>query len=168
VIVFCSKKHKVMELVRALRRKKYDVNGISSDLKQEEREEVMSKFRAKKIRILVGTDVISRGIDIKDINMVINYDCPNDPEDYVHRIGRTARASTTGTAYTFINPDDMRKFKDIERLIEKEVEKIALPEVLGKGPEWNDNFRRNSGGKGGSGKSGGGKSGGGKWKSKRK
>lgn len=146
VIVFCSKKHKVMELVRALRRKNYDVNGISSDLKQEEREAVMSKFRAKKIRILVGTDVISRGIDIKDINMVINYDCPTDPEDYVHRIGRTARASTTGIAYTLINPDDMRKFKEIEKLIEKEVEKIPLPEKLGKGPEWNTDRRKPSAG----------------------
>ncbi|MFT6746127.1 MAG: superfamily II DNA/RNA helicase [Glaciecola sp.] len=161
VIVFCSKKFKVMELVRSLRRKGYNVNGISSDLKQDEREEVMSKFRAKKIRILVGTDVISRGIDIKDINMVINYDCPNDPEDYVHRIGRTARASTTGIAYTFINPEDMRRFQGIEKLIEKEVEKIALPEVLGKGPEWStDGHRRNSGGGKGNG--------GGKWKSKKK
>ena len=157
VIVFCSKKHKVMELVRSLRRKKYNVNGISSDLKQEEREEVMSKFRAKKIRILVGTDVISRGIDIKDINMVINYDCPNDPEDYVHRIGRTARASTTGIAYTFINPDDMRRFQGIEKLIEKEVAKIALPEVLGKGPEWRtEGFKKTKGG------------GKGNWKSKKK
>ena len=159
VIVFCSKKHKVMELVRSLRRKKYDVNGISSDLKQDEREEVMSKFRAKKIRILVGTDVISRGIDIKDINMVINYDCPNDPEDYVHRIGRTARASTTGIAYTFINPEDMRRFQGIEKLIEKEVEKIPLPEALGKGPQWRtEGFKKQSGGGKGNGK----------WKSKKK
>lgn len=156
VVVFCSKKHKVMELVRSLKRKKYDVSGISSDLKQEEREEVLSKFRAKKIRILVGTDVISRGIDIKDINMVINYDCPNDPEDYVHRIGRTARASTTGIAYTFINPEDMKKFQGIEKLIEKQVEKISLPESLGKGPTWSvERFKKKpSGNK--------------KWKSKNK
>ncbi|MFT6715694.1 MAG: superfamily II DNA/RNA helicase, partial [Saprospiraceae bacterium] len=163
VIVFCSKKHKVMELVRSLRRKNYNASGISSDLKQDEREEVMSKFRAKKIRVLVGTDVISRGIDVKDINMVINYDCPNDPEDYVHRIGRTARASTTGIAYTFINPDDMRRFLGIEKLIEKEVEKIALPEVLGKGPEWRTDGPRSSHNKGK-----GNSKGGGKWKSQKR
>lgn len=147
VIIFCSKKHKVMELVRALRRKKYDASGISSDLKQDEREEVLLKFRAKRTRILVGTDVISRGIDIKDINMVINYDCPNDPEDYVHRIGRTARASTTGIAYTFINKEDMARFDRIEKLIETKVDKLPLPEELGKGPEWNVSKGGSHGGK---------------------
>ena len=97
--------------------------------------------------ILVATDVISRGIDIDNIDMVINYDVPNDPEDYIHRIGRTARASSEGEAVTFINDDDQFKFSRIEQLIEKEIRKVNLPSELGDGPEYNPK-RRGGGGRG--------------------
>ncbi|HRW75854.1 MAG TPA: DEAD/DEAH box helicase, partial [Saprospiraceae bacterium] len=154
ILVFTSTKRKVNEIVRALIRKGIPCEGISSDLEQKEREEVLMNFKSKKTRILVATDVLSRGIDIKDINLVINFDVPGDAEDYVHRIGRTARADTTGVAITFINPDDMRKFARIEQLIEREIVKSPLPEELGEAPVWNP---RSSGG----GRSGGGRSGGG-------
>ena len=98
---------------------------------------VLRKFKAQKIRVLVATDVISRGIDIKGIDLVINYNVPKDPEDYVHRIGRTARAEETGVAITFIDEDGMRDFSKIERLIEKEILKLHPPALIGKGPEWN-------------------------------
>jgi len=136
ILIFSSTKKKISEITRALRRKNENAAEISSNLEQSDREKVLLSFRAKNTRILVATDVISRGIDIKDINLVINYDVPGDAEDYVHRIGRTARADTTGVAITFINEDDMYKFQKIEKLIEKEVMKIPLPEGVGKGPEW--------------------------------
>ena len=136
ILIFTSTKKKVTEIVRALKGNGYDVAGISSDLEQKEREHVLAKYKAKRTRVLVATDVLSRGIDIKDINLVINYDVPNDAEDYVHRVGRTARADTTGVALTLINEDDMYKFSQIERLIEREVMKIALPKELGEGPQW--------------------------------
>ena len=136
IIIFSSTKKKVSQIVRALQKKNLDAQGISSDLEQKEREEVLMKFRARQTRILVATDVLSRGIDIKDINLVVNFDVPGDAEDYVHRVGRTARANTTGIALTFINEDDMYKFQQIEALIEAEVYKIPLPEELGPGPEW--------------------------------
>ena len=117
-------------------RNKINAHGISSDLEQSEREKVIRKFRAQKIRVLVATDVISRGIDIANINLVINYNVPKDAEDYVHRIGRTARADTTGVAITFINEDDMHSFSKIERLIEKEIMKLHPPAEIGKGPDW--------------------------------
>lgn len=160
ILIFSSTKKKIGEIVRALRRKKIEAEAISSDLEQKDREAVLRGFRSKRIRVLVATDVISRGIDIKDINLVINYDVPGDAEDYVHRIGRTARADTTGVAITFINEDDMRKFSDIEKLIEKEVVKIKLPPELGEGPEWNTSFRRKSNFKGKSGSRSKGRSGG--------
>ena len=96
----------------------------------------MLGFRSKRTRILVATDVMSRGIDIKDINLVINYDVPNDAEDYVHRVGRTARADATGVALTLVNEDDMYSFHQIEKLIEREVFKIPLPTHFGEGPAW--------------------------------
>ena len=141
ILVFSSTKKKISEITQALRRKNENADAISSNLEQSEREKVLLQFRAKRTRILVATDVISRGIDIKDINLVINYDVPGDAEDYVHRIGRTARADTTGVAITFINADDIMKFHRIEKLIEKEVKKIDLPEFIGKGPEWRLNNR---------------------------
>lgn len=153
ILIFSSTKKKIGEIVRTLRRKKIEAEAISSDLVQKDREEVLRGFRSKRIRVLVATDVISRGIDIKDINLVINYDVPGDAADYVHRIGRTARADTTGVAITLINEDDMRKFHDIEVLIEKEVVKVQLPPELGEGPKWSlahrgrSNFRNK--GKGG-------------------
>ena len=136
ILIFCSTKRAVNELARTLKRKKFNAEGISSDLEQAEREKVLQGFRSKRTRILVATDVMSRGIDIKDINLVINYDVPNDAEDYVHRVGRTARADATGVALTLVNEDDMYKFHQIEKLIEREVFKIPIPEHLGEGPEW--------------------------------
>ena len=142
ILIFTSTKKKVSEIVRDLRSKEYRVAGISSDLRQSEREEVLEKFRARQIRVLVATDVMSRGIDIKDINLVINYDAPNDAEDYVHRVGRTARAETTGIALTLINTDDMYKLRRIEELIGKQIMRIPLPPALGEGPKWNPDARR--------------------------
>ena len=136
ILIFTSTKKKVSEIVRALQKTEKNVAAISSDLEQTEREEVLAKFRSRSIRVLVATDVLSRGIDIKDINLVINYDVPSDAEDYVHRIGRTARADTTGVALTLINEDDMYKFSKIEKLIENEVMKIPLPAEIGEGPSW--------------------------------
>ncbi len=136
IIIFCSTKKKVEQLTRVLKNKRYSVAGVSSDYEQEIREKVLLSFRARTTRIVVATDVLSRGIDIKDINLVINYDVPNDPEDYVHRIGRTARAETKGLAITFVNEDDMRKFQRIEEFIEIQMEKLQPPEHLGPGPQW--------------------------------
>lgn len=136
IIIFASRKKKVNEISRHLHKDLDNVEGISSDLDQQEREKVLERFRSKRTRILVSTDVLSRGIDIKDINLVINFDVPNDAEDYVHRIGRTARANTSGVAITLINKDDMSSFNKIERLIEKDVFKVPLPDHLGPGPKW--------------------------------
>lgn len=136
IIVFCSRKNKVAGLVRRLQRRQFDTAGISSDYEQNEREEVLMKFRSKRVRILVATDVLSRGIDIQDISLVINFDVPNAPEDYVHRVGRTARANTKGEAITLINPDDMRKYSRIESLVGPVIEMLPLPEGMGKAPEY--------------------------------
>ncbi len=136
VIIFSSTKKDVSEITRFLRRERFKVEGISSNLDQTERNKVMSDFKNKKFQILVATDVISRGIDIKGLNLVINYNVPKDAEDYVHRIGRTARADSTGVAITLINEDDMYSFSKIEKLIEKEIIKLPPSPDLGKGPEW--------------------------------
>ncbi|MGV8095565.1 MAG: DEAD/DEAH box helicase [Mangrovibacterium sp.] len=145
ILIFSSTKKKVTQIVHSLQRKKMDAVGISSDLEQKERESVLMRFRARQIRILVATDVLSRGIDVKDINLVINFDVPNDAEDYVHRVGRTARASATGVALTLINSDDMYKFEQIEALIGQTVYKIPLPIELGPGPEWKVSSRKKRG-----------------------
>jgi len=137
ILIFCSTKKKVAELSRALKKEKYEVEAMSSDLEQIERNQVMNRFKARNTRVLVATDVLSRGIDIKDINLVVNYDVPGDAEDYVHRVGRTARADTTGVALTMINPDDMDKFLRIEKLIDREITKLPPPPDLGEGPAWN-------------------------------
>ncbi len=136
VLIFCSTKLKVNEIVSHLRKHEKNIQGISSALDQHTREEVLNKFRSKNTRILIATDVLSRGIDIKDIDLVINYDVPGDAEDYVHRVGRTARAKSSGLALTLINGDDIVKFKKIEDLIGSEVMKLRLPPELGEGPEW--------------------------------
>ncbi len=136
IIVFTSSKMKVSQIVSSLRKAGFKATGISSNLDQDRREEVLRGFRSKRIRILVATDVMSRGIDIKEINMVVNFDVPHDAEDYVHRVGRTARANTKGEAFTLINEKDMHKVRKIERLIETKFEKLAPPEALGPGPEW--------------------------------
>jgi len=137
VIIFASTKDNVKKLGQLLRKKGHSVKAFSSDLEQHERESIMNEFKNRQLRILVGTDILSRGIDVEGVSLVVNYDSPPDPEDYVHRIGRTARAATQGTAITFINPNDQRKFSRIEQLIEKEVPKLPLPEGLGEGPEYN-------------------------------
>lgn len=145
IIIFTSTKKNVNNIVRAISNQGYEVQAVSSDLQQEERELALRKFRSKSTRVLVATDVLSRGIDIKDINLVINYDVPNDAEDYVHRIGRTARADTTGVAITLVNEDDMYKFDKIEKLIEAEVQKLQVPPSIGETLEWNPRGRKKSG-----------------------
>lgn len=147
LVIFASTKQKVRELTQALQKNKMNAAGISSDLEQIEREKMLNEFKHRKLQILVATDVISRGIDIDNIDMVINYDVPNDPEDYIHRIGRTARASSEGEAVTFINVDDQEKFSRIEKMIEKEIRKIDLPDAIGKGPEYNPQVRSAKGGR---------------------
>ena len=144
IIIFTSQKSKVGDIVYYLKKQGFkNTEGLSSALEQDRREEVLRGFRSKRTRILVATDVMSRGIDIKEINMVINYDAPRDAEDYVHRIGRTARANTKGEAFTLINPKDMPKLASIERLIEQEIERLPMPEHLGVAPEWNPGFKGN-------------------------
>ena len=142
ILVLTSTKIKVNNIFRGLKNKNYDVKGISFDLEQKNREEVLSNFRSKRTRILVATDVISRGIDIKDIEIIINYDVPNDAEDYVHRVGRTARAETDGVAITLISTDDMYKFRQIEKLIEREIIKMSVPPEIGESPVWNTNAQK--------------------------
>jgi superfamily II DNA/RNA helicase len=134
VIIFASRKETVKALNQTLKRAGIRSEAFHSDLEQEQRETILRSFRNKHLPVLVGTDVISRGIDVEGISLVINYDAPPDPEDYVHRIGRTARAETTGTAITFINEHDQRKFHAIETLIGMEVTRIPLPEGLGEPP----------------------------------
>lgn len=136
ILIFSSTKSKVQDIVNSLKKNGFEAHGISSNLEQEDREEVLRGFRSKRIRILVATDVMSRGIDIKEINLVVNYDVPGDAEDYVHRVGRTARANTQGEAYTFVNPKDMPKLARIEKLISRTFEKLQPPAELGNGPEW--------------------------------
>jgi ATP-dependent RNA helicase RhlE len=163
VIIFVSTKQKVKDLERDLQRARMKAKAIHSDLEQAEREEVLRNFRNKNLQILVATDILSRGIDIEDIGLVINYDIPNDAEDYVHRVGRTARAASTGKALTFINELNQYKFLQIENLIGYEVKKIPLPESLGKGPEYTPTVKV----KKPFGKEGGNRGGGGGFKKKR-
>lgn len=135
-IIFSSSKIKVKELAHRLKRMKYNVRAMHSDLEQSERDNVMLDFKNGKVSILVATDIVSRGIDITDIGLVINYDVPHDPEDYIHRIGRTARANAEGEAITFISKEEQDKFGKIESFLEREVEKIALPQELGEAPNY--------------------------------
>lgn len=130
ILIFSSTKKKLSEIVRGLRSKNYMVEGISSDLGQREREDMLARFKSRKTRVLVATDVLSRGIDIKDINLVINFDAPSDAEDYVHRVGRTARAETTGAAVTLVNRVDAGKMQRIEKLIGYKVNKEPLPAFI--------------------------------------
>ncbi|MCT4623454.1 MAG: DEAD/DEAH box helicase [Schleiferiaceae bacterium] len=156
IIVFSSTKKDVFSIVRGLNNRGFKAEGISSDLEQKEREEVLSKFRSRDVRIVVATDVLSRGIDIKEINLVINYSIPTNAEDYVHRVGRTARSDAKGMAITLVEPRDMKNMNDIEQLIGYQIERKPLPEDLGAGPEWKlperkkkrKNFRRNNRGNG--------------------
>lgn len=135
VIIFASSKQKVKELNLMFKKKGYNVGAMHSDLEQKERDEIMYEFRNRRISILIATDIVSRGIDIDDIQLVINYDVPHDAEDYVHRIGRTARANRDGQAITLVNQKDYFYLLKIERLIEKEIDKPDLPEGCGEKPE---------------------------------
>ena len=135
VIIFVGKKQKVKELARALRANHIDARAMHSDLEQKERDEVMLDFRNGKVDVLVATDIVSRGIDVDDIPLVINYDVPRDAEDYVHRIGRTARAENKGEAITLVSPEDKRFFNKIERFLQKTIDRVALPAELGAAPD---------------------------------
>lgn len=136
IIIFCSTKDKTKNLTKSLRKLKFSVAEIHSDLDQKERVKVLNLFKAKKLTILVATNILSRGIDIEDIELVINYDVPNDVEDYIHRIGRTARAAAKGVAFTFINEKEQRQFADIEKFIGKKIEKAEIPASLGIAPDY--------------------------------
>lgn len=142
VLIFCSKKHTVKDLTNQLKRAGFSVDEIHSDLEQGMREQVLASFINKRLRILVATDILSRGIHIDNIDLVINYDVPHDGEDYVHRIGRTARAETNGTAFTLINEKEQRKFSAIEGLIGKTITKAPVPEKFGGTPEYTPDFSR--------------------------
>jgi superfamily II DNA/RNA helicase len=134
VIVFVGKKQRVKDLTRVLRAINIDARAMHSDLEQKERDEVMLDFRNGKVDVLVATDIVSRGIDVDDIPLVINYDVPRDAEDYVHRIGRTARAENKGEAITLVSPEDKHFFNKIERFLQKNIERITLPASLGAVP----------------------------------
>lgn len=135
ILIFSSTKSKVKELEKELLKLHFNVAAIHSDLLQDQRNEVLRSFKNRKLQILVATDILSRGIDIDSIELVINFDVPGDAEDYVHRVGRTARAEATGVALTFVNPTDQRKFRNIEELIGGEVKRLPLPPTLGPAPE---------------------------------
>ncbi len=155
ILIFCSKKLSVKQLTRELKRAGFNAEEIHSDLEQSQREEVLRQFSSKHLPILVATDILSRGIDIDQIELVINYDVPHDGEDYVHRIGRTARAETDGTAYTFVTEKEQNKMAQIEKLIGREVPKSKVPDELGPVPSYQPRERRSSGGGGGNGGGGG-------------
>ncbi|HNW89233.1 MAG TPA: DEAD/DEAH box helicase [Bacteroidales bacterium] len=134
VLVFCSTKISAKQLSRELKQKGLKVEDIHSDLDQKNREQVLLDFRNRKLNVLVATDILSRGIDVEDIDMVINYDVPNDGEDYIHRIGRTARAEADGIAITLISPEEQQKFAAIEKLLGEEVHKGIVPQIFGECP----------------------------------
>lgn len=136
VLVFCSTKSSAKQLTRELKQKGLKVEDIHSDLEQKKREEVLLDFRNHKLNVLVATDILSRGIDVEDIDMVINYDVPNDGEDYIHRIGRTARAEADGIAITLISQEEQQKFADIEKLLGEEVHKSVVPQMFGECPAY--------------------------------
>ncbi len=136
VIIFASSKIKVKEVAKSLKLMKLNVGEMHSDLEQAQRETVMHDFKAGRINILVATDIVARGIDIDDIRLVINFDVPHDSEDYVHRIGRTARANNDGVAITFVNEKEQTNFKSIENFLDKDIYKIPVPAELGEAPEY--------------------------------
>lgn len=155
VIIFSGKKDKVKDITRELKHMHINCAPMHSDLSQAERDDVMYRFKTGQVDVLVATDIVARGIDIDDILMVINYDVPHDAEDYVHRIGRTARAQRDGVAITLVSDKDIRSFSDIERFLEKDIQKNALPEELGEGPEYKmASPRKSTRGKGGRGRGG--------------
>ena len=134
VILFVGKKQRVRDLVRSLRQHGLDARAMYSDLEQKERDEVMLDFRNGKVDVLVATDIVARGIDVDDIPLVINYDVPRDAEDYVHRIGRTARAENSGAAVTLVSPDDQHYFHKIEQFLKRDIERLTVPAEMGETP----------------------------------
>jgi superfamily II DNA/RNA helicase len=138
ILIFSATRRKVFEIVNVLNKAGHPARGISSDLEQDKREEVLGKFRAKRIRIMVATNVMSRGIDIKEINLVVNYDLPYDAEDYVHRVGRTARINAKGEAITLLTPMEIGKFAKVEKLIDYEIPRILPPAAAGPTPPWEE------------------------------
>ena len=136
VIIFSGSKQKVKQIAASLKRMKVNCGEMHSDLDQAERDEMMFQFKSGKLDVIVATDILARGIDIDDIAMVINFDVPRDAEDYVHRIGRTARANRDGVAITLVSDDDQYFFQQIEKFLEKTVEKVPLPEGIGEAPEY--------------------------------
>ncbi|MDO5664695.1 MAG: DEAD/DEAH box helicase [Bacteroidia bacterium] len=147
VILFSGKKQKVKEITKTLRRMGLSADAMHSDLEQSERDSVMHEFRNERVDILVATDIVARGIDIDDISLIINFDVPYDVEDYVHRIGRTARAGDSGMAITFISPEEQFRFSKIEKFLQKEIYKIPIPTELGETPEYNPEKMRKESGK---------------------
>ena len=145
MIIFSSTKDNVKQLERNLRKTYPSLKAFHSDLEQTEREEIMRDFKGRRLRILIGTDILSRGIDVEGISLVVNYDAPPDPEDYIHRIGRTARASRAGVAITFINVKDQLKFSRIEDLMGQEVPKMPIPPELGAGPVYDPEANKKAG-----------------------
>jgi len=137
VIVFCSTKTSAKQLNKELVKMGLSSKDIHSDLDQKEREDVLRQFKNRKLNILVATDILSRGIDVEDIDLVINYDVPNDGEDYIHRIGRTARAAAKGVAFTFVNEKEQNTFAQIEQLLGSPVPKAKNPVDIGEGPAYN-------------------------------
>ncbi|MFD2513380.1 DEAD/DEAH box helicase [Pontibacter locisalis] len=148
MIVFTSRKSNVNQIVRSLRKMGFEAEGIQSDMTQEERERALQGFKNKQYQILVATDILSRGIDIDSLSHVVNFDMPQDAEDYVHRVGRTARAASTGVAITFVNEKDMHRVQKVERLIERDLPKLPLPEDFGPGPAYDPTKRHDSRGGG--------------------
>ena len=136
ILIFASSKQKVKDLTNSLKRMHLNVGEMHSDLDQSQRNEIMNEFKAGRVNILVATDIVARGIDIDDIRLVINYDVPHDSEDYVHRIGRTARANNDGCAITLVNEEEQFKFKQIEKFLGKEIYKIPVPSELGESPAY--------------------------------
>ncbi len=154
VILFSGKKQKVKEIAKTLQKMDLSVGEMHSDLDQSQREHVMREFKNERIDILVATDIVSRGIDIDDITLVINFDVPYDVEDYVHRIGRTARAGDSGMAITFVSPEDQHLLEKIEQFLQKKIYRIPVPSELGETPEYNpEEFRKQKGTKRNSSKS---------------
>ncbi|MCC9168727.1 DEAD/DEAH box helicase [Pontibacter harenae] len=148
MIIFTSRKSNVSQIVRSLHKMGFGAEGISSDMTQDEREKALQGFKNKQYQIVVATDILSRGIDIDSLSHVVNFDMPQDAEDYVHRVGRTARAASTGMAITFVNEKDMYRVQKVERLIERELPKLALPEDFGPGPAYDPSRRDSDGGRG--------------------
>ena len=142
ILIFCSTKDKAKSVTHELRKAHFIADQIHSDIDQSGREKVLNRFKSRELNILVATDILSRGIDVEDIDLVINYDVPHDAEDYIHRVGRTARAASEGEAITLIGDKDQNRFHAIEELIEKPVDKLPIPDFLGASPNYNPVFRK--------------------------